>query len=149
MGEQVVAEAGWPVFEAGEEDDDGASCPRAQPPMINNPPTIPVGERISPMVTYAKAAPQTEVLVMSNVSSVADTTFNATVSRYNANAVDTNPVQTSAPTMNGLPNQSTHCSTVGISSDIPTISTNANNVDPAATAESCPTVRRPDWCECS
>ena len=56
--------------------------PRTHPPIIKRPPTIPVGERTSPKVTNAKAAPHNEVVVMSNVSSVADTTLSATVSRY-------------------------------------------------------------------
>lgn len=60
----------------------GAKFPNTQPAMIKNPPKIPVGVKTSPRVTKANAAPHNDVVVIRSVSSVADTTLRATVSKY-------------------------------------------------------------------
>lgn len=60
----------------------GVIFPKAQPAIINSPPNIPVGVRNSPKVTKAKPAPQSDVVVIKSVSSDADTTLRATVSKY-------------------------------------------------------------------
>mmetsp|Transcript_8999 Transcript_8999/g.24339 ORF Transcript_8999/g.24339 Transcript_8999/m.24339 type:complete len:227 (+) Transcript_8999:522-1202(+) len=86
----------------------GVAFPITHPMRIINPPTMPDFDNISPIVTYANAAPHRETLVIMSVSSDADTTFSDTVSRYRAMAVDINPVHSRHATMNGSVNHSTH-----------------------------------------
>ena len=87
--------------------------PHTHPAKINAPPINPDVDNTSPSVTYAKPAPQIETVVINKVSSDADITFKAMVSKYSAKAVDINPVQRTTPTTKGSWAHPTNCWRVG------------------------------------
>lgn len=86
----------------------GLTTDRIQLATIITPPTMPVCANTSPVHVQAKSEPQRDMLVMSIVSSVADITLRAVVSRYKARAVETRPVHTRDFVINGFDIQETN-----------------------------------------